>query len=253
MTPHMNATTGALHMTATCKRHGTPLFPDGDCWECNGERDERTAEVAEAHAVAAYKLNRDEALANHTPRRAGQPVVCQNRTERMVTPKQLDYLKNLFADRKANADAMTLRAGLLAAYKANALTFKVASASIDLLLTWDRDTTPVAASAAPATAGVVWEKGRVYANGAGRHVRLYMNKRGGFYGKVRVDGDWEYDRDALKGIRPISSEEAAAYGKMHERCCFCAKALSDDEDGRSVDMGYGPVCAEKYGLPWGTK
>lgn len=43
---------------------------------------------------------------------------------------------------------------------------------------------------------------------------------------------------------------AAAYGKLTSRCCFCGKELSTDE---SLAVGYGPDCANNYGLPWGMK
>jgi hypothetical protein len=41
---------------------------------------------------------------------------------------------------------------------------------------------------------------------------------------------------------------AAAYGKHTGQCCFCGSALSD---GRSVAVGYGPICAKHYGMAWG--
>jgi hypothetical protein len=42
---------------------------------------------------------------------------------------------------------------------------------------------------------------------------------------------------------------AAKYGKLTGRCCFCGRALTDE---RSTAMGYGPVCAHKFGLNWGA-
>jgi hypothetical protein len=42
---------------------------------------------------------------------------------------------------------------------------------------------------------------------------------------------------------------AAEYGKMMGRCCFCSKKLTDQ---RSTYVGYGPVCAENWHLPWGS-
>lgn len=41
---------------------------------------------------------------------------------------------------------------------------------------------------------------------------------------------------------------ALAYGKQTGHCCFCGIDLTDN---RSVTMGYGPICAGKYNLPWG--
>ena len=43
---------------------------------------------------------------------------------------------------------------------------------------------------------------------------------------------------------------AARYGHLTGRCSFCARNL---DDVRSVDVGYGPVCAKRYGLPWGER
>lgn len=43
---------------------------------------------------------------------------------------------------------------------------------------------------------------------------------------------------------------AEAYGRLTGSCCFCGRELTD---GRSVAMGYGPVCADKFGLAWGEK
>lgn len=40
----------------------------------------------------------------------------------------------------------------------------------------------------------------------------------------------------------------AECSKDMDRCCYCNKPL---EDKRSKDVGYGGVCARRYGLPWG--
>lgn len=40
----------------------------------------------------------------------------------------------------------------------------------------------------------------------------------------------------------------SAYGKLTGRCCFCMGRLTDE---RSVASGYGKICAQNYGLPWG--
>lgn len=42
----------------------------------------------------------------------------------------------------------------------------------------------------------------------------------------------------------------SAYGLATMHCCFCSKAI-DTVDSKA--MGYGPVCASKFGLPWGKK
>jgi hypothetical protein len=53
---------------------------------------------------------------------------------------------------------------------------------------------------------------------------------------------------SLFGENPASL--AAKQGKLLGNCCFCGLPLEDES---SVSAGYGPVCAENYGLPWGGK
>lgn len=40
------------------------------------------------------------------------------------------------------------------------------------------------------------------------------------------------------------------HGKVTHVCCFCAAQLSTKE---STERGYGPVCASRFGLPWGDR
>jgi hypothetical protein len=42
----------------------------------------------------------------------------------------------------------------------------------------------------------------------------------------------------------------SAYGLATMHCCFCSRPI-DTVDSKT--MGYGPVCASKFGLPWGAK
>lgn len=44
---------------------------------------------------------------------------------------------------------------------------------------------------------------------------------------------------------------AKKYGHDTGRCCFCHRNLTDDKSGKSVERGYGPICAERFGLVWG--
>jgi hypothetical protein len=52
--------------------------------------------------------------------------------------------------------------------------------------------------------------------------------------------------DLLVRIASNPAEAAQAYGALMGRCSFCGLALTDEG---SVDVGYGPVCAKKWGLP----
>lgn len=56
--------------------------------------------------------------------------------------------------------------------------------------------------------------------------------------------------DGLRRMAADPAAEATAYGRLTGNCCFCRRALTD---GRSVAMGYGPICAGHYGLPWGDE
>lgn len=42
---------------------------------------------------------------------------------------------------------------------------------------------------------------------------------------------------------------AQMYGQKTGSCCFCAKTLTNDD---SLVAGYGPICADKFGLPHGS-
>jgi hypothetical protein len=50
----------------------------------------------------------------------------------------------------------------------------------------------------------------------------------------------------MKQFNEAPAAFVAAYGKKTGNCSFCKKALTD---AVSVHVGYGPTCAEKYGLP----
>lgn len=85
--------------------------------------------------------------------------------------------------------------------------------------------------------------------------RAYPN--GAWYGRIDAKGNFIEGRakaeglvDMLKALAEEPETVAATYGQLTGSCCFCAKALTDE---RSVKVGYGPVCAGNYGLPWGGK
>jgi len=70
----------------------------------------------------------------------------------------------------------------------------------------------------------------------------WIKRRGGTRG---------LDRDLLTRagvLRDVTPDEAARFGKTYGVCINCNRALSDD---RSIAVGYGPVCAENQGWPWG--
>ena len=78
-----------------------------------------------------------------------------------------------------------------------------------------------------------------------------------WYGKIGLDGMLDPSRNmtdavmaCLSAFDSDPSAVATAHGHNTGKCCFCNKALTD---GRSVAMGYGPICAGKYNLTWGEE
>lgn len=85
--------------------------------------------------------------------------------------------------------------------------------------------------------------------------------QGWWFGRVTADGKFEQnskapvDRVALvsKLLRALSKDPAGvagAHGHLTASCCFCNTHIETDE---SLAVGYGPVCAKNFGLPWGIK
>lgn len=79
-----------------------------------------------------------------------------------------------------------------------------------------------------------------------------------WFGRITIDGVWdqrhkEVDErmaDALSKLAMDPIGTVAMYGRLSGKCCFCKKQLTD---APSVDAGYGPVCAKRWGLAWGGK
>lgn len=80
----------------------------------------------------------------------------------------------------------------------------------------------------------------------------------GWYGRITIDGAWdqrhkEVDErmaDALSRLAMDPVGTVAMYGRTSGKCCFCKKQLTN---APSVDAGYGPACAKRWGLAWGGK
>lgn len=94
-------------------------------------------------------------------------------------------------------------------------------------------------------------EGGIYVNADGDMVKVVRSQAGRLYGKRFEEGSWNYAGGLLDGLTEddrITAEQAAAFGKQHNRCVFCSRALADE---RSRDVGYGETCADNNGLPWG--
>lgn len=107
----------------------------------------------------------------------------------------------------------------------------------------------------------------------GAFVRVHIGQTSGFpyavQARVLVPATWRTEADGtrrlvkagvveweripgllkrLSAATVATPAEAAAFGSLAGRCCFCSTPIDTPE---STLVGYGPVCAGKYGLPWG--
>lgn len=80
-----------------------------------------------------------------------------------------------------------------------------------------------------------------------------------WYGRIHRDGTFEASSSgnvpdgllaSLQSFAANPAQQAAAHGHLTGNCCFCTRPLSD---ARSTSVGYGPVCADHWGLPWGAR
>ena len=85
-------------------------------------------------------------------------------------------------------------------------------------------------------------------------VQVAIHGSGKKYAKVFNPGlkKWDYvGREPLKDLREdtlLTAEQAAEFGHLYGMCVYCGRGLTDE---RSIAVGYGPICAENHGLPWG--
>ncbi len=103
----------------------------------------------------------------------------------------------------------------------------------------------------------------------GHKIRIYRATKG--YIAIKVDGEYvgklvSDDKNIILYDSPLFNHnelmseleafmeqpisESALRGKEYGRCCFCNREL--DNEG-SIQHGYGPICAEKWGLPWSSE
>lgn len=77
-----------------------------------------------------------------------------------------------------------------------------------------------------------------------------------WYGRIHLDGAWQLpNKEVADDVQLLvqafakdPTEVAANHGHISGSCAFCLKTLTDE---RSLNAGYGPVCAGNFGLPWG--
>lgn len=76
-----------------------------------------------------------------------------------------------------------------------------------------------------------------------------------WYGRIATDGVFEHSRhvvapvsNMLLALSDDPTRVAHQHGVATGTCCFCNRDLSTKE---SRSVGYGPQCADRFGLPWG--
>lgn len=76
-----------------------------------------------------------------------------------------------------------------------------------------------------------------------------------WFGRIELDGTLRSGKVTNAAVTTLLDElaedvvkTAVVHGQKTGRCCFCSRHLTTKE---SVTAGYGPVCAERWSLPWG--
>ena len=88
----------------------------------------------------------------------------------------------------------------------------------------------------------------VTSDGPWDHRRYYgrIDQDSGEFAPSRECPDWVME--SLADFNEDPAKVASLHGQRFGNCCFCSRELTDE---RSLEVGYGPVCAGYYGLPWG--
>lgn len=76
-----------------------------------------------------------------------------------------------------------------------------------------------------------------------------------FFGRIDVNGAFYASRHVTDQVRDLvmsfaddPAGTAGRYGRLTGGCSFCNHGLKDE---RSTQVGYGPICAKRFGLAWG--
>jgi hypothetical protein len=172
------------------------------------------------------------------------------------TDPQLSFLAKLLADRDVSYADRALQ-GLIDAHTAGTLSRGNASKLIDLLkkLPFRREIPRQAQQNIRAAETRTSEKvGPGYYRLDGDFYRVQTSRSSDRnYSLLWTGSRWDYEsgRSAysrLTAAMELSAEDAKEFGDQYHACVFCTQQLTDQ---RSIDAGYGPICAQNHGLPWG--
>lgn len=80
-----------------------------------------------------------------------------------------------------------------------------------------------------------------------------------WFGRIQTNGQLQFkhslpnnEKDYIEEQLKLFNDNPPAYAKLYGHktgnCMYCGRRL---DNAQSVNAGYGPICAEKFGLPWG--
>lgn len=163
-----------------------------------------------------------------------------------ATEPQIKFVLNLVAEREVGMDLEDFKDMIESLREGDALTQGWASARIEEYQALPKRAMP---SVPPG----------YYRTGTGLDRRFFVvvqtrDKARTYAKELQLDPDdqtgkkqwhWVYVPgavNALRGLTPLSVEEASEWGKLHGACIICGRHL---EDPKSVKDGIGPRCARK--------
>lgn len=220
----------------------------GECVRCGGWVEAGVGRLVKDNAKqtggtvwGVEHASRGECIATVMIGELGQPV--ESAKPNAISEKQEGFLRSLIARKAPDADADKIIETL------NTLPNpkQGASAAIDSYKSMPDAPKPKAAKVDEPEL----IKGDVHVVD-GSYYRVHVAQGSGNLYACKWDGErFDYERGAISRLNPgnkITAEQAAEFGHMFERCCFCSTAIDTPE---STAVGYGPKCAAKQGLPWG--
>ena len=157
-----------------------------------------------------------------------------------LTEKQIEVLKKILKDAIAN-QSRSKSQGSISVDKIRELF----STPLENGLKYPKFTVGDITLSLPTDNSASYNKDAIYV----RHEDFYVGKilNGKFMPTNRCDASVA---DKLMAIAKDPMSEAIGHGHLHGNCSMCRKKLSDP---RSMKVGYGEICADKWGFPWGAK
>jgi len=202
-------------------------------------------ETMGAHDCAAYLSNNLEKL-RQQDRGFAESLVSSVTKARFVSPKQEYWIKELARRSLGKQERATVSLGDFIAISA---LFDKASESLKFpKVVLSNDARTLRLTRAGAQARI---PGSI-------NVTEKHGEESVWYGRILSSGAFECSPkqetppdivDTLKQFAANPTATAKAHGRKTGSCCFCARELTDSN---SIKSGYGPICAEKYGLSWGA-